>query len=121
MTAASRYGLGLLLVSVATLGVLSLLGAVERRGVLLAFGITLAVQAPLGWWMIRSVGQPSALAAWLVGMMVRLGVLAVVGLAVVPRIGWPAAPTLIGMAALVLALLVVGSAVLWFEHFGSEA
>jgi hypothetical protein len=120
VTAASRYGLGLVLVGAATLGVSTLLTGADRRGVLIAFAITLVVQAPLGWWLIRSVGRSSAFAAWVVGMMVRLGVLGVVGLVLVPRLGWPAAPTLIGMAVLVVALLLVEGVVLWFEHFGSK-
>lgn len=121
MSTAGRYGTGLLLVTAATLAVLMSLEGADRRGVLIAFVLTMAVQAPLGWWLIRAVGKPAALVSWIVGMMVRLGALAVVGLVLVPGLGWPAAPTLIGMAVLVLMLLVVEGAVLWFEHFGSKA
>lgn len=121
MSAGLRYGLGLLVVLAGTAGIAIFLSGEDRSGLLTALGITVIVQVPLGWWLIRSVGRPIVLAAWVVGMLVRLGVVALVGLVLVPWLRWPAGPTLIALAALILALLLVESAVLWFEHFGSEA
>jgi hypothetical protein len=91
-----------------------------RSGLWLALGVALVVQAPLGWWLVRSVGKGQAMGAWAVGMAARGGLLALLGFGVLPLLGWPLAPALVGLAALLLALLLVEGAVLWVEHFGSE-
>lgn len=121
MSLGQRYSAGFMAVLLATSSVALLLSEPDRRGVLTALAIVAAVQVPLGWWLIRSVGRPAALAAWIIGMLVRFGVVVLAGLVLVPRLGWPAAPTLIGMVVVVLALLLVESTVLWLEHFGSGA
>lgn len=112
MTPGRRYLAGVALV--ATVG--ALIGMVlrepARSGLLLALGIALTAQVPLGWWLIRSVGRPKLLMVWMVGMMVRLGLLGLLGLVILPALGWPLGPALIGFTALLLALLAVESVVL---------
>lgn len=120
MTASRRYVVAVVLLAVATLALASRMTPVTRSGIWLALGVTLAVQAPLGWWLVRAVGRGQAMGAWAVGMAARFGLLALLGLGVLPLLGWPLEPTLIGLATLLLALLLVEGAVLWVEHFGSE-
>jgi hypothetical protein len=67
----------------------------------------LGLQAPLGWWTLRSVGTPRFLLVWGFGMLARLAVVALVGLVVLPAMGRAAGPLLGAMAGVLVALLVV--------------
>jgi hypothetical protein len=115
----ARYWTGVAGVVIGALLVGRALSPAARPGLWLALGLTVAIQAPLGWWLIRAVRAGRGTPAWVAGMAGRLALVVVTGLVVVPALGWPAAPALLGLVALLLALLMLEGAVLWWEHFGS--
>jgi len=116
LSARGPYLLGLLIVG--------LLGAVAAviappssrgevgAGVLLA----LLVQAPLGWWTLRSIGTETFQLVWVGGMILRLAVvgLAAVGLARIYH--WDASALLLTLVASLLALLLVEAVAAVREH-----
>jgi hypothetical protein len=114
------YWAGVILIGAATAAVARLAGPESRPGILLALGSTLALQAPMGWWLLRSVRLGQAMGVWALGIALRLALVGVVGLVVLPVLGWPQGPALVTLAALLLVLLLLEGAVLWLEHFGSE-
>ena len=91
------------------------------HGVWLATVLAFLVQAPLGWWLIRSIGKPLFMAVWAVGMGARFLSLGLVGIAILPALDWPLMPGLVVMAALLFAYLLVECSVLWIERTRIEA
>jgi hypothetical protein len=69
--------------------------------------IGLLVQAPLGWWTIRSIGKRQFLSVWAGGMLVRLVVLAISGFFLVPAFKWKLAPAVGALLVTLVALLVL--------------
>lgn len=108
MTAnARRYLAGVALVAVAT-GAVALLVPGERgRGAWFGLTLALLVQAPLGWWLVSTLGTARFLTAWIVGMGARVGSVALAGFVILPALRWPLGPGLVGLAAVLLALLGV--------------
>jgi heme A synthase len=107
VTAGRRYLLGLALVGSIGAMVALLVGPGLRREV--AFGVLLGllVQAPLGWWTVRSLGTERFQLVWVVGMMIRLAMVAIVGVVLAPEFAWRAVPTLAALVATLLVLLLV--------------
>jgi len=56
VTATGRYLVGVSAVAAAALLLSFVLPPDDRPGIRLALGIALAVQGPLGWWLVRAVG-----------------------------------------------------------------
>ncbi|HTS87353.1 MAG TPA: hypothetical protein VMG41_02590 [Gemmatimonadales bacterium] len=121
MTLGRRYAAGFVVVVLAAGALSALLGGADRTGVLVVLGLVAAVQVPLGWWLVRSVGRPSVVGVWVFGMLARFGLVAIAGLVIVPRLGLPAQSTLVSVVGLLFALLLVEGTVLWLEHLGSGA
>ena len=112
MTPALRWYLGGL--AVATLiGALAGLrvGNELRPGVWLACVLTFVVQGPLGWWLVRSIGRPEFMVAWVVGMLARISLLVLMAFVLLPLLGLPLEPGLLAAAGLLVAMLVVESVV----------
>ncbi|HEV2291188.1 MAG TPA: hypothetical protein VGR60_05065 [Gemmatimonadales bacterium] len=108
MTAdARRYVAGVALVAVATGAVALLLPDERGRGAWFGLTLSLLVQAPLGWWLVRSLGTARFLPAWIAGMGGRVGLVALAGFVILPALRWPLGPGLVGLAAVLLALLGV--------------
>lgn len=107
MTPARLYLIGLVVVAVVALGVAFALPAAQGRAVALALGAAMVVQAPLGWRLISAIGSPRFLKVWVLGMGARIGLLALAAVAARPLLGWPVGPLLLGLAAVLLALLAV--------------
>ena len=107
MTARGRYLAGL--AAVAALGAVTIAVAAPAERIELAAGIGLGllVQAPLGWLTVRSVGTARFQAIWLLGMLVRLGVVALAGLILIPALNWQLVPALAGLVVTIVVLLVV--------------
>jgi 4-amino-4-deoxy-L-arabinose transferase-like glycosyltransferase len=107
VTARGRYLTGL--AAVAALGALiaGLVSPAVRQEVAWGIGIGLLVQAPLGWLTVRSVGTDRFQVVWVIGMVVRLALVAVAGLALVPALRWQMVPTMAGLVGTILVLLVV--------------
>lgn len=82
-----------------------------RAGWWLALGVTLLLQAPLGWRLMATLGTAGFLATWVAGMLLRLVAVAVTGLVVVPLLHWPPAPVLLSLVGFLVASLVIESVV----------
>ena len=119
--ASARYLAGLAAVAAATAAVSRALAPGLRLPMTVALALALTVQAPLGWWLIRSVGTETRrfLAAWAIGLAARVGLLGVAAVVVVPLGGWAPGVVLLPLAALLLALLGVESVVLLLGHAGN--
>lgn len=109
MSRGARYLTGM----AAAAGVGAAIAAVvPQRGpaVWLALAIALLVQGPLGWWVVRSVGTERLMPVWGIGLLLRFAVLGLAGFVLVPELGWPAEPTLLMLAGMLFALLLVEGA-----------
>ncbi|HEY8105166.1 MAG TPA: hypothetical protein VIE46_03605 [Gemmatimonadales bacterium] len=89
---------------------------VWQPGWWLALGITLAIQGPLGWWLMTSLGTERFLVVWVIGILGRLGLVGVTALVVIPALKWPAAPALLALAAFLGASLAVEGIVSTLSH-----
>lgn len=76
----------------------------------------LALQAPLGWWVVASIGTGRFVLVWALGMGARLLVLALAGFVVIPRLGWAPEPALGALVSVLLALLFVEGITVWQQH-----
>jgi heme A synthase len=107
MTAGGRYLSGLLLAAAIGLVAVFAVSPDIRAEVASAIGLGLLVQAPLGWWTVRSVGTERFQLLWVLGMVIRLAMVAVAGLILVPELRWEMVATLGALVATILVLLVV--------------
>jgi heme A synthase len=107
VTLGRRYLAGV--AAVGAVGALLVLAVPEttRREVLWGAVVGLALQAPLGWWALRSLGSDHFMLSWGLGMLVRFTVVALAGLTVVPALGYDAGPMLGTMVGVLVALLLV--------------
>ena len=104
--------------SVAALGVLSVLLAAPaiRPAIVWGLAIAFALQAPLGWWTVRSIGAPRFQLVWSAGMLVRLTVVGVAALILAPALGLELGPLLGSLVAAMAALLIVEALTAMREH-----
>lgn len=107
MTAGGRYVSGLLVVAIMGLVAVLTVSPQIRREVAWGIGLALAVQAPLGWWTVRSIGTDRFQLVWVMGMVIRLILVALAGLVLVPELRWELIATLAAIVATMLVLLVV--------------
>jgi membrane protein DedA with SNARE-associated domain len=84
-------------------------------------GLGLLVQAPLGWLTVRSVGTERFQLVWVLGMIIRLAVVALAGLILVPAVDWQMVPTLGALVVTILVLLVVEVLTVMRKNSGIEA
>ncbi|HUL02459.1 MAG TPA: hypothetical protein VLV16_04405 [Gemmatimonadales bacterium] len=107
MSRGGRYVVGLGVVATVAF-ITSRVAAPEWRAPLItALVLACMVQAPLGWWLIRSIGRRRFLAVWGVGIAARVALLAVMALVVAPARGWPLEPALVPLALVLVALIAV--------------
>lgn len=114
MSGGTRYLAATALFALLAAGASTLVPASWRPGWWLALGVTLLLQAPLGWRLVTALGTDGFLVIWVAGILLRLVAVAVTGLVVVPMIGWSAAPVLlalVGFLAVSLAIEGVVSAI----------
>lgn len=112
---ANRYLLGMVAVLALFAGVVALAPAEWRPSLWLALGLAMAVQVPLGMWLMRCLGTDRFLAVWVLGMLARLGLVGAAGLALFPALGWPAAPGLLSLVLLLMISLALEGVVLLLE------
>ena len=107
MTSRARYLTGLLVV--AAVGVVAVVAVSPdiRREVAWGVGLALLVQAPLGWWTVRTIGTERFQLVWVLGMVIRLALVAIAGLILVPELRWEPLAMLVALVATMLVLLVV--------------
>ena len=116
MTLAGRYLTGVAAVGAASAVLVLAVPAESRREVLWGAITGLVLQAPLGWWALRSLGTERFMLSWGLGMLVRLTVVAIAGLTVPPALGRPAGPMLGTMVGVLVALLLVEGVTAAREH-----
>ena len=107
MSARGRYLIGLLVVAASGLVATFAVSPDIRRDVALGIGLGLLVQAPLGWWTVRTLGTDRFQLAWALGMVIRLAAVAIAGLILVPTLRYEMMATLAALVATLLVLLVV--------------
>ena len=118
MTAAKQYLIGIIAVTTLACGLVLWTESPVRAQVAWGAAVGLVVQAPLGWLVVQAVGTERFMVIWGLGMMVRIAVLAIAGLAVVPLLGWSPGPTLGAMVTVLVTLLFVEGMTAWREHSG---
>ena len=116
MTLAGRYIAGVAAVGAA--GVVAVAAApVEwRPGIAWGLAVGLLLQAPVGWWTLRAIGTEGFLMVWGLGTLARLAIVAIAAFAVIPALGDAAAPMLVTMVGILVALLLVEGVVAMREH-----
>jgi heme A synthase len=107
VTTGKRYVLGLVAVGVIGAALAWVLGPELREEVAFGVLIGLLVQAPLGWWTVRSLGTERFQLIWMVGMVIRLAVVAIAGLVLAPAYGWHTVAIVAALVATLLVLLLV--------------
>ena len=107
MTATGRYLVGVSAVAAAALLLSFVLPPDDRPGIRLALGIALAVQGPLGWWLVRAVGTDRFLRVWAAGIVARLAVVAACALVIAPKLGLALEPTLFALVGVLMGFVVV--------------
>ena len=116
-----HYLLGMGAVALLFLGLLAFAPPAWRPGLWVALGLALAVQIPLGLWLLGSLGSDRFLPIWVLGMLTRMTLVGVAGLALFPIFAWPAAPGLLGLVLLLMASLALEGLVLLLEFRGAGA
>ena len=107
MTALRRYLIGLLAAGVFGLGVALVAPAAVREEIAAGFLIGLLVQAPLGWWTLRSIGTEKFQVVWVGGMLLRLGLVGLAALVLSKQNHWEPGALLMTLVATLLMLLLV--------------
>ena len=115
MTPGARYAAGVAGTAAVAAAIIAALPGAGREA-WLALALALAIQVPLGVWLVGSVGRPSFLAAWVAGMLGRLVLVGVAGLAVVPALGLRAAGLLVPLALLLMVFVLLEGVVLMMQH-----
>lgn len=116
MTAGGRYLAGLILVAMIGAALVTVLPSSIRTEVAWGILLGLLVQAPLGWWTVRSIGAGRFQLIWAAGMIIRLSVVFVAGLLVVPTLGWQMGPALGALSVTLAVLLLVEITTAMREH-----
>jgi hypothetical protein len=116
MRAAPVYLTGLALIGVAGAGLVLAVAPDIRDEIAWSFLMGLAIQAPLGWWTVQSIGTRRFQLVWSMGMLVRLAIVGLAGLALVPALGWRMGPALGTLVAVMVGLLLVEAVAAVREH-----
>jgi hypothetical protein len=116
VTLRGRYAAGVAAVGAAGLSAVALVAGPLRPGVVWGLVVGLLLQAPLGWWTLRSLGAERFLTVWGLGMLARFGVVAVAAFALMPAPDVLATPMLTTMVGTLVALLLVEGIVAMREH-----
>jgi heme A synthase len=116
VTLARRYVAGVAVVAVVGLASMAVFPAGSRPGMVWGLLVGLLLQAPLGWWTLRAIGTENFLTVWVLGIVVRLAVVAIAAFALIPALGDEAAPMLVTMVGVLVALLLVEGVVAMRAH-----
>lgn len=121
MTAGRRYVVGIATVAAVGVGLSFVLPPATRGAVWFALGLGLAVQGPLGWWVVYTVGTERLVAVWAGGMAARLALLATGGFVVAPRLALPLEQTLLALVGVLTSFVGVEVCVVWLGGRGAGA
>jgi hypothetical protein len=116
-----RYLLGMGALGLISLGFLAFAPPGWRPALCLALGLAMAVQVPLGSWLLATLGTDRFLVVWVLGMLARLALIALAGLLLFPALHWPAAPGLLALVLLLMASLALEGLVLVVEFREADA
>ncbi|HEY7636148.1 MAG TPA: hypothetical protein VH763_11415 [Gemmatimonadales bacterium] len=116
MTLGRRYLLGVAVIGAAGGSLLPAVPEDVRAEAAWGLGTGLVLQTPLGWWALRSIGTERFLLVWVLGMLVRLSVVAIAGWVLLPVLGGRAGAMLGGMVAALVGLLLVEGFTAFQEH-----
>lgn len=116
MRTGSRYLTGMALVGLGFATLARVVSPDLRDEVGWAVVVALAVQAPLGWWTLRSIGRPGFQLVWSLGMLVRFAAVGLAGVVLVPAFGWELGPALGTLVAAMMALVLVEAVTAVREH-----
>jgi hypothetical protein len=83
--------------------------------------IGLLVQAPLGWWTLRSIGTEKFQLVWVGGMLLRLAVVGLAAVILSRQNRWEAGAFLMALVATLLVLLFVEVVTAAQEHSRSKS
>lgn len=121
MTPGRRYLVGIAVVAAVAAGLSFVLAPAARSAAWFALGLGLAVQGPLGWWLVRAVGTERLLPVWAGGIAARLAVLGAGAFVAVPKLGFPPEPTLMALAGVLMSFVGVEAFVVWLGGRGTGA
>jgi len=116
-----RYLLGMGALSLLSLGYIALAPASWRPALWLALGLAMAVQIPLGTWLLACLGRDRFLLVWVGGMLGRLGLIGVAGLVLFPALRSPSGPGLLTLVGLLMASLALEGLVLLLDSGDGNA
>jgi hypothetical protein len=114
------YLLGLILAAI--LGGLAALAAGPALRAEIGAGVLmgLLIQAPLGWWTLRSIGRGRFQLVWVGGMVIRLAVVTLTALVLPSGAHWDPGALLLALVAMLLVLLLVEAVTAVREHSKSK-
>ena len=98
---------GLALVAALAAVVISAAPPAIRNELVGGMAVGFLVQAPLGWWHVRTLGTERFQLVWGAGMIIRVTTFAVTALILVPVFRWRLAPALASLLGTILLLLFV--------------
>jgi hypothetical protein len=116
VTLGRRYLTGVVLVALGAVLVSVLVPGAVRVPVAWGGAVGLLLQAPLGWWAVRSIGTERFVIVWGLGMLVRFTVVLLTGFVVQPALGRRTGPMLGTMVGVLVALLLVEGVTALREH-----
>jgi hypothetical protein len=120
VSASRSYLLGLTATAVAGLLVVVVAPASVRSEIAGGVLVGLLVQAPLGWWTLRSIGRESFQLVWIGGMLVRLVVVVLAALVLAGEFRWDPGALLLALVVTLLVLMLVETATAVREHSRSK-
>jgi hypothetical protein len=120
VTASGRYLIGLTTAVVLGMVVVFLADASLRQEIAAGVVIGLLVQAPLGWWTLRSIGTQKFQLVWVSGMAIRLVVVTFAALVLAAEYRWQTGALLMALVATLLVLLLVEAVTAVRAHSSSK-
>jgi hypothetical protein len=121
MTALRRYLIGLAAVGGLGFVATRLAQPALRQEIAAGVLVGLVVQAPLGWWTLRSIGRERFQLVWVGGMLLRLGLIGLAAVVLSGRHQWEAGAFLLALVATLLILLLVEAVTAVQEHSRSKS
>jgi hypothetical protein len=121
MTALRRYLVGLAAAGVLGIVATRLAHPALREEIAAGVVIGLLVQAPLGWWTLRSIGTEKFQLVWFGGMMLRLVLIGVASVVLSREHRWDGGAFLLTLVATLVILLLVEAVTAAQEHSRSKS
>ena len=121
MTALRRYLTGLAATGVLGFVVTRLARPSLREEIAAAVVIGLLVQAPLGWWTLRSIGTEKFQLVWVGGMLLRLALVGLAAVVLSRQYHWEAGAFLLALVVTLLIVLLVEAVTAAQEHSRSKS